>query len=326
MEIGALIHKPSEEMPPTQFVGGIFPRKHISIIAAKSGVGKTWFVLKLLTDLSNGGNIFNGALSYYEPKRKCILFVGETGLELVNERQRLMYDKADDSNFGIISRIEAGRHGFIIDLSNRDGIRPIFNICKDYQPDIIVFDTLMSFRSDDENAMQNTNTMLSNLQALAEQYNVAIVATHHVRKRQNGAKERIDQDELIGSSALVRQTAVAFILSKRGYNYSLTPVKTWWKIEKPVEYRMIEQFGQVVFDEAKFEDGGNMTQRRLRAEEYLQHLEDDETVTVKEIADKFGFDKVTAQKIIVKHCQLVKESQGSAPAVYMKFALNSAQN
>ena len=318
MELGALIHKPSENLPPTSFVGGVFPRKHISVIAAKSGVGKTWFVLKLLTDLSNGGSIFNG-MGYYEPKRKCILFVGETGLELVNERQKQMYDKADDDYFGIVSRIEAGRNGFVIDLSNRDGIRPIFNICKDYQPDIIVFDTLMSFRSDDENAMQNTNTMLSNLQALAEQFNVAIVATHHVRKRQNGAKERIDQDELIGSSALVRQTAVAFILSKHGNNYALTPVKTWWKMDRPIEYRMIERMGQIVFDEAKFEDGGNMTSRRLRAEEYLQHLEPDETVTAKEISDKFGFNKDTSQKLILKYCELVREHQGSAPAVYKRI-------
>ena len=265
--------------------------------------------------------------SYYEPKRKCILFVGEAGLELVNNRQHQMYDKADDNYFYIVSRLEAAQKGSIIDLSNRDGIQVLYNICKVIQPDIIVLDTLMSFRSDDESNMLNSNTMMSNLQAMAKSLNMAIVATHHVRKRQNGAKDRIDQDELIGSSALVRQTAVAFILSKRGHNYALTPVKTWWKMERPIEYRMVDSiYGQVVFEEARFEDGGNITDRRLRCEEYLQHLQDDETVTVKGIADKFNFSKNFAQSIIEKYLTIVKESQGSAPAVYGKICAHMSAN
>lgn len=321
MEIATLIHRPSEQMPPTQFVGGIFPRKHITIVAAKAGVGKTWFVLKTLTDLSRGGTIMNGAMAYYEPPRKCLLLVGESGLELVNERQRSMHDKAVDDNFAIISRIEALKHKIVLDVDRPDGVQGIYNICKVVRPDIVALDTLMSFRSDDENAMQNSNIMLSRLQYLADSFSCAIIVTHHIRKRQSGVQERIDQDEIVGSSALVRQSGCAWILTKNGRNYALHPVKTWWKVPELIEWRMVDRGGEIFFDEAKWEEGGNVTTRRLRAEDYLRHLEPDETVTVKDIADKFGFGKPFAQQIIQSCCDLVSESQGSAPAVYGRKAI-----
>lgn len=311
-----LFHKPSEQLPATEFIGGFFPRKHVSVLAAKAGTGKTWFILKLLTDLSRGGTIFNG-MSYYEPQRKCILFCGETGLELVSERQRSMKDKAVDTNFVVVSRTEAQRKGVVIDISTREGSLPIFEMSKDFQADVIVLDTLMSFRSDDENTMVNSNLMMMNLKSIAETLNCAVIVTHHVRKRQ-GDKQRIDQDEIVGSSAIVRQCGAAFILSRQGYNYALKPVKSWWELPNVYEYRMEKEFGLVTFTEPSWTEETNITERRLKVERFLKSLQDDETITVTELCEHFKVSKPTARYALDKFCTLVKEGQGTAGAVYMK--------
>lgn len=325
--IDVLIHKPSEQGKETVFIGGLFPTKHVSIIASKAGAGKTWLILKLLTDLSNGGEILLGA-SRNEPCRHGLLLVGESGLELVRERLNKMADCPNDRFFSIISRTEAAKSGLKLDLSiggdNPDGVRGLHYILKEIHPDIVILDTLMSFRSDDENSMQNTNTMLLNLQALAEEFECAIVATHHIRKRQNGAKERIDQDEIIGSSALVRQVAVAYMLTRRGAIHVLTPVKTWWKSKDDIQYRLKDDdFGLVHFVEPPMNaENVNMTERRLHIKEYLQSLDDDETITTGDIAKRFNCTRETARKFLETYCELVSEGKDGRSATYKKKTLN----
>ena len=47
---------PTKNIPPQEFVGGIFPRKYVSLLIAPPGTGKTIFVQKFVSDLSMGGS------------------------------------------------------------------------------------------------------------------------------------------------------------------------------------------------------------------------------------------------------------------------------
>ena len=298
----AILHKLGEDFPTTEFVGGIFPRKHISIIAAKAGVGKTWYILKLITDLSKGGTIFNNQ-AYYEPKRNSLIFCGETGLALLNERQRMMHDKADYDKIHMVSKLEAARDKEFIDLDTKEGLSIIYKTIDTLIPDIpdiIVFDTLMSFRSIDESDQKSTTLLMSRLQALAERFNCAVILTHHLRKSSNGdTNQRIDQDEIVGSSALVRQCGNAFILRNVGFEIKqLACVKAWWEIPKAITYRMYREAGEIYFEEALADD--DMTERRLELQKFLKETPQENWPSYSELGTKFKIPKATVGRICQK--------------------------
>lgn len=315
-----LFHNLQEETQETNFIAGIFPKKHISVIASKAGVGKTWFLLKLITDLSKGGTIFN-TMAYYQKPERSLFLCGETGLEVLIERQKKMHDKADNKNIFIVSRLEAARAGKYIEVSDGNGLKPVYEFCNEIQPSLIVFDSLMSFRSDDENKAQNTTLMMLSLQRLAECYNAAIIVTHHLRKNNEG-RTRIDQDELIGSSSIARLCGTAFILYKTDIDvFSLECVKTWWEKPTRVIYRMINKEGEIYFDTAS---SSNATEQRLKVEEYLRELPITETFTAYDICKKFNLTKNVVFPIIHKFCEKVGETGGQYSSyIFAKKDTNS---
>lgn len=263
----SLYHRVDEDVPTTEFVGGFFARKHVTILASKAGIGKTWYLIKLLADLSVGGTIFLSQ-AYYQPPIKCLLFAGETNVPLIIERFKMLNSDVNFDNIVILSYLDAAKQGQFLDLDTREGAMLINQVVKDVNPDIVVFDTLMSFRRDDENSSQSTRDMMTRLQFIADNNNVAVIATHHLRKSDKRERNQsIDQDEIIGSSALVRLASSAFIMVKRYQANSLHCVKSWWKIPPTLIYKMKECDGKILFEPA--DESDDVTEKRLRAERYI---------------------------------------------------------
>ena len=73
------------QIPPEDFIAGIFPRKRISAVIAPPGTGKTWFLQRTVSDLSTGGAIFDGFAEEKEPL-KSVVFAGEAGPEMMIRR------------------------------------------------------------------------------------------------------------------------------------------------------------------------------------------------------------------------------------------------
>lgn len=266
-------HSVDEEVIASEFIGGLFPRRHLSIIASKSGVGKTWYLCKLIADLTRGGTIFIQQ-AFDEPPRKVLFFVGETNVNLINERFSLMADEVYSNNLKIISYLETAVRGQFLDLDTKLGATRISAVVKDFQPDLVIFDTMMSFRRDDENSAQSTRDLCARLQSLAENNNCAVIATHHLRKadKREKAMSELDQDEIIGSSALVRMAGTAFIMTKRYKAVKLTCVKSWWKVPPVFLYEMKEADGKMYFELAEISD--DITEARLRAERWIVQQQD----------------------------------------------------
>lgn len=318
MNIENLYHKLDEPVVPTAFVGGIFPRKHVSIIASKAGVGKTWYLLKLIVDLSKGGTIFNSQ-AYFEPPRKCIMFCGETGIQLILERQAQMRDQPKIDNIVVISKLEAAKQQVFLNLNTQEGAQAIFNLCKPFAPDLVIFDTLMSFRDDDENGAQDTSVLMMRLQAIAETLDCAIIITHHLRKSQAArtddgfGTQRVDQDEIIGSSALVRQCGVAYILLRFGDEFILRPVKTWWAEPKATTYLMTVDEGKVEFEDA--DPTKSSMSVRMKVEGYILSCETTEQFTVADLMQKFNANRSTVARVIARYCEKVGDTGGKNPSV-----------
>ncbi len=61
-KLSTLLHglDPAVELPPQEFIGGIFPRNFVSLLIAPPGTGKTIFMQKFCSDISLGGSVFDG--------------------------------------------------------------------------------------------------------------------------------------------------------------------------------------------------------------------------------------------------------------------------
>lgn len=311
----SLYHRVDEDVPTTEFVGGFFARKHVTILASKAGIGKTWYIIKLLADLSVGGTIFLSQ-AYYQPPMKCLLFVGETNVSLVIERFKLLRSRVNFDNIVIVSYMEAARSHQFFDLDTKGGAELISQAIKGVNPDIVVFDTLMSFRRDDENSAQSTRDMMSRLQFIADNGNAAILATHHLRK--SDKKERhqnIDQDEIIGSSALVRLSSSAFIMTKNYNAVALHCVKSWWKVPPKLAYLMKEIGGQIEFEVA--DDSDDITEKRLRAERYVQEqFERGGQLTTKSVMDTCKVSYFTAHNALEKFGVVFLRGSSAQETIY----------
>lgn len=194
-------------LDPVEMVGGLFPKGYLSAIIAAPGVGKTWFVQKFASDLSVGGQIFEG-VGHSKPK-KTIIFAGEAGYETLIRRAAETKWAVDKKMVQIYSAIEAGLEGFSFDLGTPDGRENLKYTLELDEPEIIFFDTLTSFHSADENKAVEMKPIFEHLLSVARQRNMAIVLVHHTRKRKLAEQKfMMTQDESIGSSVLNRLVSV----------------------------------------------------------------------------------------------------------------------
>lgn len=243
--ISELRHNLEEDLPATQFVGG-FPRKFVSVVASAPGTGKTWFVLRMCMDLSTGGSVFFG-FAYHQPITKSIIMCGEGGLEMLVERVKAMNMYYDPSQIAIYTAADLAAEKIEICLDEHEGLVNLRKIIAGEKADIVFIDTLIAFRSDDENAGKETARLLSRLAGIANKLNCAIVLTHHTRKKKRKDTGEITQDDIIGSSAITRLCATAWLLSKeKDDSRLLRCVKSWWRTPRAIAWKICSVPGQDV--------------------------------------------------------------------------------
>ncbi len=234
---------PSQKIDPQEFVGGIFPRKFVSMLIAPPGTGKTIFVQKFVSDLSIGGNIFDG-FSEDEPERRCLILAGEAGYELLLRRGASMRWPINPQNVKVLDQYEAENQDINIMLDKPEGMKNVERLIEIYKPDIMFIDTLSSFHESDENKAPEMKPIIKHLAALARQYNMAVVPVHHSRKR--AAKERtmpLDQNDVVGSSVMNRLVGLIIGIEPMKDNEKVLMVralKSWFTSFTPFTYTLKE--------------------------------------------------------------------------------------
>lgn len=192
-----------------EMIGGIFPRGGVSVMAGQQGTGKSLLMQKFCSDVSLGGEILDG-VSGYAAKRKTVYFVGELPVNTMNDRQRTAEWRQNPDNLILYSRITMAKNQIPLDLDDGEGFRNVAEIIMDEKPDLVVFDSLMSFLSCDESDMKAMQGAFTKMVRLADDMQCAVVVVHHIRKRKALERaSRLHMDDIIGSSIITRNASLA---------------------------------------------------------------------------------------------------------------------
>lgn len=232
-----------ENMPEIERIAGLFPRGYISIVASMAGTGKTWLMQYIACQLSLGGEILQGLATTH--KSKTLIFSGETGSELLQLRMNKSAWKADSAMIKIYSSIELATHNISCWLNTPEGQENIVTIVANERPDIIFFDTLISFHTVDESKQGDMTAIYVFLARIAKAFNCAVVCNHHTRKRPaTDSKRKFTQEDVIGSSAGVRIASSVYVISSQdkpngGFINTVDNVKAWDKKVYPFTYEFI---------------------------------------------------------------------------------------
>ena len=244
-ELGNIIHEldPSIKLPPQEFIGGLFPRRFVSLLIAPPGTGKTIFMQKFVSDLSIGGSIFDG-FAEDEPSRVSLILAGEAGYELLTRRGASMKWPINPNNVNVLDQYEAEIKDIPIMLDNPEGWLNVLRLVDMYKPDIVFFDTFSSFHEGDENKAMEMKPLIKKMATLARDNNIAVVPIHHSRKRL--AKDRslsLNQDDVIGSSIINRLVGLIIGIEPMKEDEKLLLVhslKSWFSPFMPFTYTLKE--------------------------------------------------------------------------------------
>lgn len=203
------------ETPTIEKIAGLYPRGFMSIVAAQAGTGKTWFMQYIACRLSIGGNILAGLVAKSKPY-KSLIFAGETGKDLLNLRLKATCWNYNKHRVRIYDAVEMQIAEIPIMLNTPEGRTTFITILDHEQPDIVFFDTLISFHTADESKQAEMTGIYTFLLKSANAFNCAVVLNHHTRKRSTKTPltQGYTQDDVIGSNAGVRLASNVLILAQ----------------------------------------------------------------------------------------------------------------
>ncbi|GHV57648.1 hypothetical protein FACS1894216_22200 [Synergistales bacterium] len=138
----------NERVNDVEFVGGLFPRGFVSMIAAEAGGCKTWLILKFAADVSNGGDALDG-FARCSPT-KALIFAREAGARMMALRAQKLDLSFRPDNFRIIDQNKAELAGFSLMLDENAGWDNFTMLIDEEKPAIVFIDSLMSFLKADE--------------------------------------------------------------------------------------------------------------------------------------------------------------------------------
>jgi archaellum biogenesis ATPase FlaH len=199
-------------IPRLDLIGGLFPRGYLTFIAAQQGKGKSWLVERLAVDLSIGGAILDGFHSG-EPARRVLFLAGESRYgQFIRRAKQMRWDITQETLL-LYDHWESQKQGITFDIDMPEGRENIELLLADKKPDIVFLDSFFHYHNSDESKADAMKPVMSFLNNIAEKYNLAVVASHHNRKRKTSEqKSELTQDEMTGSNILHKNAAVILML------------------------------------------------------------------------------------------------------------------
>ncbi|WP_457641423.1 AAA family ATPase [Persephonella sp.] len=170
-----------------------FPAGTVGVLASQAGLGKSMFILEVLTAVATGVDVSNGAINVGKVD-KCSYISLEDAEPVLhyriynlmsflhpNIRQRL------EENLSIYSNTEIFELVDVNGVVNQNNVDELKRIAEGQR--LVVVDTLRRVHSADENKAGHMSTLLQVFEVIAKETGCAFILVHHVGKTE-GNKSR----------------------------------------------------------------------------------------------------------------------------------------
>lgn len=240
----------------TEYIGGLFARGAVSVLAGAAGVGKSTLLQKCIHDICGSvvdandqyRAVFPDEESNYfalEPRaRKVILLTGELGEDSLLERSNEYTWHTKFENFEVIDLLSVEGEGINLNINESEGLANFEHLARTQGLDLIVLDSLGMFHTLKESDNDGLRVLFKNLAGLARRYNIAIGIVHHNRKRLSSEQSKpLTLDDIIGGSAISRYVHRVIVIeySKDREMNTVTCLKSWGKWFKPFGYKKVDE-------------------------------------------------------------------------------------
>ncbi len=232
------------------------PRNNLSLLVSEGGTGKSFYALQMALGLATG----YPCAPYMEADRpgRVLALFGEDAPEIVARRLKAVAECCGIPEAEINSAIEAGRlvvscqEAKALLTFGRDGVgrrtgdfEALHEYVREHRPDLVVVDPLLRWSGiQDENSNAQFETVSLALLDLAKAAGGAVLALHHVNKRNGGVS---DQTGARGGSSLAcaaRWVAGLRVLTgEEGHRLGIEPDQAWRYIEYGVSKNSYSERG-----------------------------------------------------------------------------------
>ena len=225
---------PRKEIKKTEYIGGLFPRGYVSVVAGAPGVGKTIFEQRIAHDLSMGGDIFGGK-GHEDSPRKSIIISGELKEEGFIERAQQFDWYSDMEYLEVIDTLTFEEDGISFFLNEKEGQANIEEVASTQGLDVLFIDSLGTLFGGKENDNSELIKVFRFMMRLASKHNIAVVVMHHGRKRLAAEQRKpLTLDDLIGGNAISRYAHTVYAIEyNEGLRANLVRCLKTWGVHTP---------------------------------------------------------------------------------------------
>jgi len=202
------LHDLSPTLRPIEWLWSDWiPRGMITLLGAVPGAGKSYLALDLVWRVLEGDRFPDDTPVPMQDAR--VIYVdAELVPQLINERTQA-WDMDTKRLFLMVPKV-----GEMVDFSQLEWRERLIDMAYELRPELVIVDSLSSISSKGENNIEDVREILGFLNALAVDYNCALMLIHHLRKR--GAMALTDElciDDFRGSSHIIAMSRSVLGLS-----------------------------------------------------------------------------------------------------------------
>ncbi len=193
----------AEKLPDTTWLWeGWVPKGYLTVLAGTPGAGKSGLALALARCYLNGGDWPDGAPQTDPAAAHRVLWL-ET-----EDSHGILRDRCAEWNVPMDRIYLWGADGLgRPELESPATALALTKIVSERNVGLVVLDTLAGAHYQEENSA-NIKRIMQTLTGLAQSQNIAVLALHHLRKRQQQEAEGVTLDRVRGSSAIAAAARV----------------------------------------------------------------------------------------------------------------------
>jgi len=174
----------SQDFTPPEFVvSGLIPRRGVTLLTGEGGIGKSFVTLELAYSVASGSDFLGNFSTVQGPVLMLDLENDESTIAL--RARKITAGRQNGATASTSIPVFVARKGELPEARiNLEKDRPaLCRAIEAYCPVLLVIDPLVAVHGHDENNNVEMRVVISTLQDIARQHNLAVVVVHHPRKR-----------------------------------------------------------------------------------------------------------------------------------------------